>query len=234
MEQGINEKIVSLDFQNFYTQILTADAQFSYKDGLIVLVTGCLTGNNKVKRKFTQSFFLAPQDKGYFVLNDVFRYVDDETSNDADGSSQTPQLTPSIGMFFHWIFIIVLLILFPHLIMGRILLLLLFIRICIYICVLSAESTGVADESIPIETISLELDSNNGNEVSQVLDNGKEPIAEEGSVVEEQGIDEKKVAAENPADLSQNVTPPGPEVAVPIREDAPKKSFASVVTAWFP
>ena len=26
---------------------------------------------------FTQSFFLAPQDKGYFVLNDVFRYVDD-------------------------------------------------------------------------------------------------------------------------------------------------------------
>lgn len=28
-----------------------------------------------MKRKFTQTFFLAPQDNGYFVLNDVFRYV---------------------------------------------------------------------------------------------------------------------------------------------------------------
>lgn len=114
LEQGINEKIVSLDFQNYYTQILTADAQFSYKDGVIVLVTGCITGNNKVKRKFTQSFFLAPQDNGYFVLNDVFRYIDDETSNDADGSSQAPPFTPSIGMFFKRILIFVLLILFPH------------------------------------------------------------------------------------------------------------------------
>ena len=30
-----------------------------------------------LKRKFTQTFFLAPQDKGYFVLNDVFRYVEE-------------------------------------------------------------------------------------------------------------------------------------------------------------
>lgn len=29
-------------------------------------------------RKFVQSFFLAPQEKGYFVLNDIFHYVDEE------------------------------------------------------------------------------------------------------------------------------------------------------------
>ena len=40
-------------------------------------MTGYLTGKDSLRHKFTQSFFLEPQDKGYFVLNDVFRYVDD-------------------------------------------------------------------------------------------------------------------------------------------------------------
>ncbi|KAK7850319.1 putative g3bp-like protein [Quercus suber] len=75
--QGINEKILSLDYKDFKAEIKTADAQKSYKDGVTVLVTGCLTGKDNLRRKFAQSFFLAPQDNGYFVLNDVFRYVED-------------------------------------------------------------------------------------------------------------------------------------------------------------
>ncbi|XP_062106490.1 nuclear transport factor 2-like isoform X2 [Humulus lupulus] len=75
--QGINEKILSLDYKEYKAEIKTADAQKSYKDGVTVLVTGCLTGKDNLKRKFSQSFFLAPQDSGYFVLNDVFRYIDD-------------------------------------------------------------------------------------------------------------------------------------------------------------
>ncbi|KAI4341585.1 hypothetical protein MLD38_026293 [Melastoma candidum] len=55
--QAINEKIMSLDY-----------------------------GDN-LRRKFTQSFFLAPQDKGYFVLNDIFRYLDEP--NDEDASNGT-------------------------------------------------------------------------------------------------------------------------------------------------
>jgi hypothetical protein len=53
------------------------DAQDSFNGGVLVLVTGHLTGKDSLRRKFSQSFFLAPQDKGYFVLNDVFRYVDE-------------------------------------------------------------------------------------------------------------------------------------------------------------
>ncbi|OMO73309.1 hypothetical protein CCACVL1_17334 [Corchorus capsularis] len=75
--QGINEKILSLDCKNHKAEIKTADAQKSYKEGVTVLVTGCITGKDNLKRKFAQSFFLAPQDNGYFVLNDVFRYVED-------------------------------------------------------------------------------------------------------------------------------------------------------------
>ncbi|KAJ7974306.1 ras GTPase-activating protein-binding protein 2-like [Quillaja saponaria] len=76
--QGINEKILSLNFKEFKAEIKTADAQKSYEEGVTVLVTGCLTGKDNLRRKFAQSFFLAPQDGGYFVLNDVFRYVEDE------------------------------------------------------------------------------------------------------------------------------------------------------------
>lgn len=30
------------------------------------------------RRKFVQTFFLAPQKKGYFVLNDIFHFIDEE------------------------------------------------------------------------------------------------------------------------------------------------------------
>lgn len=76
---AINEKILSLGYGQVRAEIVTVDSQESYKGGVLVLVTGYLNGNDNLRQKFTQSFFLAPQDKGYFVLNDVFRYVDDPT-----------------------------------------------------------------------------------------------------------------------------------------------------------
>ncbi|CAI0561130.1 unnamed protein product [Linum tenue] len=77
--QAINEKILSLGYEDCKVEILTIDSQESYNGGVLVLVTGYLTGNDDVRQKFTQSFFLAPQEKGYFVLNDVFRTVDEAT-----------------------------------------------------------------------------------------------------------------------------------------------------------
>lgn len=106
LKQGINDMILSFDYKGHKAEILTADAQFSYKDGVVVLVTGCLTGKDNVRRKFTQSFFLAPQDNGYFVLNDVFRYMDERESlmvetiavNDVNENSPVAPLTPEPGL----------------------------------------------------------------------------------------------------------------------------------------
>ncbi|KAK4775745.1 hypothetical protein SAY87_023706 [Trapa incisa] len=100
--QAINEKILSLNYEDFTAEIKTADAQESYGRGVIVLVTGCLTGKDNVKRNFTQMFFLARQEKGYFVLNDVFRYleengqqtVDSIPPNNISETVQAPILTP--------------------------------------------------------------------------------------------------------------------------------------------
>lgn len=30
------------------------------------------------RRKFVQTFFLAPQEKGYFVLNDIFHFIEED------------------------------------------------------------------------------------------------------------------------------------------------------------
>ncbi|KRH57274.1 hypothetical protein GLYMA_05G051000v4 [Glycine max] len=63
------------------------------------MVTGCLTGKDNLRRKFAQSFFLAPQDNGYFVLNDVFRYVEDHEPSElppvtGDGDAAAVTVTP--------------------------------------------------------------------------------------------------------------------------------------------
>ncbi|XP_019461825.1 PREDICTED: putative G3BP-like protein isoform X2 [Lupinus angustifolius] len=73
----INKKILSLGYGELSAEIISVDAQESYGGGVLVLVTGFITGEDNIKQKFTQCFFLAPQEKGYFVLNDVFRYVNE-------------------------------------------------------------------------------------------------------------------------------------------------------------
>lgn len=85
-------------------EIMTADAQDSMKDGVILLVTGFLTGVDNMRRRFTQTFFLAPQHIGYFVLNDVLRYMDENDPLDANTISlneiddiPSASLTPDPG-----------------------------------------------------------------------------------------------------------------------------------------
>ncbi|GAB2298051.1 hypothetical protein Dimus_032128 [Dionaea muscipula] len=73
---AINEKIQS--YGNLMAEIISVDAQESFNSGVIVLITGVMIKKDNSKRSFTQTFFLAPQDKGYFVMNDIFRYMEME------------------------------------------------------------------------------------------------------------------------------------------------------------
>ncbi|KAL5987872.1 hypothetical protein ACLOJK_035628 [Asimina triloba] len=180
--QEINDKIVSLGYNDIKAEIKTADAQDSHNGGVIVLVTGCLTGKDNVKRKFTQTFFLATQDVGYFVLNDVFRYMDEFESvedepavvNGVPESSSVAPLTPN-----------------PE--AGP------------------ASGHHVADPETPVS----EEDLNNGEEVCNPSDN------EDGSVIEEEVVGPSAHSSQNEVRhvLEPSSTP----------EDAPKKSYASIV-----
>lgn len=60
-------------------EIKTAHSLESWNGGVLVMVSGSVHVKDfNRRRKFVQTFFLAPQEKGYFVLNDIFHFVDDE------------------------------------------------------------------------------------------------------------------------------------------------------------
>lgn len=60
-------------------EIKTVHSLESWSGGVLVMVSGSVHAKDfSGSRKFTQTFFLAPQEKGYFVLNDIFHLVDDE------------------------------------------------------------------------------------------------------------------------------------------------------------
>ena len=69
---------MSLDYRDFRAEIKTVDSLDSLNGSVLVMVTGALSSQSRPKRNFVQTFFLAPQNVGYFVLNDMFRYLDGE------------------------------------------------------------------------------------------------------------------------------------------------------------
>ena len=74
-------QITSPDYSGFgfKVEIKTVDSQESHNNGVLVLVSGSITfKKSETRRTFTQTFFLAPQENGYFVLNDIFEFVHEE------------------------------------------------------------------------------------------------------------------------------------------------------------
>ncbi|PIA57677.1 hypothetical protein AQUCO_00600422v1 [Aquilegia coerulea] len=182
--QAINDLILSLDYNNYKAEIKSADAQESFRGGVMVLVTGCLTGKDGTKRKFAQSFFLAPQDKGYFVFNDVFRYVDEkeavQTSAVITNRSVESVETANV--------------------------------------IIELEPTRVSEHPVSEPAIAVEESVDKGEEVCNPSDN------EEGSIVD------VEIVGESPASPNQHEVRLIPETASSAgQEDAPKKSYASIV-----
>ncbi|XP_039032549.1 nuclear transport factor 2-like [Hibiscus syriacus] len=72
----IHSLAMSLNFTAI--EIKTINSLDSWNGGVLVMVSGSVKIKDfNGRRKFVQTFFLAPQDKGYFVLNDIFQFIDD-------------------------------------------------------------------------------------------------------------------------------------------------------------
>ncbi|GAA5909824.1 hypothetical protein JCM6882_002687 [Rhodosporidiobolus microsporus] len=89
-QQEIHTKIMSLGFDDCKVYISNVDSQSSAEGGIIVQVIGEMSNANGTWRKFAQTFFLAEQPNGYFVLNDICRYIKEEGDDDAPTTSQQP------------------------------------------------------------------------------------------------------------------------------------------------
>lgn len=78
--QKIHEVLMSLNFTGI--EIKTIKSLESWNGGVLVVVSGSVKSRDfSYWRKFVQTFFLAPQEKGYFVLNDMFHFADDELTH---------------------------------------------------------------------------------------------------------------------------------------------------------
>ncbi|KAJ7211217.1 hypothetical protein GGX14DRAFT_449502 [Mycena pura] len=85
-QQDIHQKITSIGFQDCKVFIHSVDAQSSADGGIIIQVIGEMSNRSDPWRKFVQTFFLAEQPNGYFVLNDIFRFLKEETVESDDAS----------------------------------------------------------------------------------------------------------------------------------------------------
>ncbi|KAK6161115.1 hypothetical protein DH2020_004496 [Rehmannia glutinosa] len=73
----IHQLVMSLNYTGI--EIKTAHSLESWNGGVLVMVSGSVHVKDfNGRKKFVETFFLAPQEKGYFVLNDLFHYVDEE------------------------------------------------------------------------------------------------------------------------------------------------------------
>lgn len=75
--QEIHNLIISLNFTEI--EIKNANSLESLDGGVLVMVTGLVQAKDFIcRRNFVETFFLAPQVKGYFVLNDIFLLLEEE------------------------------------------------------------------------------------------------------------------------------------------------------------
>lgn len=93
--QAISEKIRSLDLSECKIRVLNVDSQSSY-DNIVVQVIGEMSNKNQPHHKFVQTFILATQPNGYFVLNDIFRYLNEDEDEIVE-DEPVPEETASVS-----------------------------------------------------------------------------------------------------------------------------------------
>ena len=94
--QAINDRIKELDFQDCKVRVSNVDSQESFKS-IVVQVIGEISNKAAAHRKFVQTFVLAEQPKGYFVLNDIFRYIVDEEEEEMENGHPLQEPVPTMA-----------------------------------------------------------------------------------------------------------------------------------------
>ncbi|KAG0285593.1 hypothetical protein BGZ96_010177 [Linnemannia gamsii] len=82
--ENIHAKIIALDFEDCKVLVSNVDSQTSQNGGIMIQVLGEMSNRGGPSQKFVQTFFLAEQPKGFYVLNDIFRYLKDDSDIEAE------------------------------------------------------------------------------------------------------------------------------------------------------
>lgn len=98
-QSNINEKIASLGFKKSKVHLSVMDAQPTLGGGVLLMVKGTITnetGNAPSPRKFVQTFLLAQQPTGYYVRNDILRYLAEESAKTTSAVHTQTEAAPVV------------------------------------------------------------------------------------------------------------------------------------------
>ncbi|KAH7402461.1 hypothetical protein BKA66DRAFT_403968 [Pyrenochaeta sp. MPI-SDFR-AT-0127] len=90
-QKAINERIKELEFKDTKVRVTNVDSQGSDAN-IVIQVIGEISNQGQPHKRFVQTFVLAGQTNGYFVLNDIFRYLAEEPEEEEE-SQQEPDLS---------------------------------------------------------------------------------------------------------------------------------------------
>ncbi|KAL1611496.1 hypothetical protein SLS59_000215 [Nothophoma quercina] len=90
-QKPINERIKELDFKDTKVRVTNVDSQGSDAN-IVIQVIGEISNQGQPHKRFVQTFVLAEQTNGYFVLNDIFRYLAEEPEEEEE-----PQQEPAVN-----------------------------------------------------------------------------------------------------------------------------------------
>jgi Nuclear transport factor 2 (NTF2) domain/RNA recognition motif. (a.k.a. RRM, RBD, or RNP domain) len=101
-QTAIHKKFLEIEFKECKVFIHSVDAHPSANNGIMVHVIGEMSNNSEPWKKFVQAFFLAEQQNGYFVLNDNFRYLKEESFGEdeeegEEGQQAETNAAPAVG-----------------------------------------------------------------------------------------------------------------------------------------
>lgn len=94
VKQAIQERIRNLDFQDCKVRVSNVDSQASFEN-IVIQVIGETSNKAGEPKKFVQTFVLAQQPSGYFVLNDILRYIDEEADEEAAETTEEASAAPA-------------------------------------------------------------------------------------------------------------------------------------------
>ncbi|KAJ9060539.1 hypothetical protein DSO57_1029726 [Entomophthora muscae] len=76
---------MELKYNNCKVLISNVDVQASLFGSILIMVLGELSNNDEPTQRFAQTFVLCEQERGFFILNDIFRFLKDTNNSDVQG-----------------------------------------------------------------------------------------------------------------------------------------------------
>lgn len=92
-QKAIHDRITALGIQDCKVRVTNVDSQGSGAN-IVIQVIGEISNQGNPTRKFVQTFVLAEQTNGYFVLNDIFRYISEDEDEEPEADQATDEQQP--------------------------------------------------------------------------------------------------------------------------------------------